>query len=66
MEREMRVNVDSRRRQHDCKIKDNAYTYILTVIGVSLLTIVLLFAPLDRLQRAGALFNLYLFSYKTI
>ncbi|EBV5706263.1 hypothetical protein DRT70_01890 [Salmonella enterica subsp. enterica serovar Stanley] len=56
------MTVDSRHRQHACKMKDNAYTYLLTVIGISLLTLVLLFAPLERLQRAGALINRYLFS----
>ncbi|EBP3214590.1 hypothetical protein AHZ37_003870 [Salmonella enterica subsp. indica] len=56
------MTLDSLRGQHASKVKDNAYTYLLTVIGISLLTLVLLFAPLERLQRADALINRYLFS----
>ncbi|ECF6051335.1 hypothetical protein FNN84_09000 [Salmonella enterica subsp. salamae] len=56
------MTLDSWRRQHACKVKDYAYTYLLTVIGISLLTLVLLFAPLERLQCADALINRYLFS----
>ncbi|ECG5073208.1 hypothetical protein CSY93_03090 [Salmonella enterica] len=50
------------RSQHISNLKYEGYTYLLTVIGSSLLTLVLLFAPLERLQRAGAFIDRYLFS----
>ncbi|QUI99478.1 hypothetical protein KCP74_10310 [Salmonella enterica subsp. enterica] len=54
---------DSRRRQHACKMKDNAYTYLLTVTWHPL-TLVLLFATFESVCNAQARLSIAISSAK--